>query len=205
MIAIIDYGLGNLGSVKNALDKLNVNSMVSNSISDMQKAAGIILPGVGSANAGMKNLKERKLDAIIIAAIKNDTPLLGICLGMQLLFSYSDEGEANCLNIIDGNVKKFTGSVKIPQIGWNRVFFRNSRLSNGVKNNSFFYFVNSFYCDPENKTIQKGVTDYSQPFCSVIESENIFGVQFHPEKSGDNGLQLLQNFVDIVYENTTSN
>lgn len=205
MIVIVHYGLGNLGSVKNAFDKLGVNSVVSNSNEIIRKAKGIIFPGVGSARAGMKNLKKKGLDKTIISAIERGKPLLGICLGMQLLLSYSEEGKTDCLNLIEGNVKRFKGPLKIPQIGWNRVFFKNSHLSRGIKNNSFFYFVNSYYCDVADASAQKGATDYGMSFCSVIEKKNIFGVQFHPEKSGKTGLQLLQNFVRFAYENNTSN
>lgn len=210
MIAIIDYGLGNLGSVKNAFDKLGVSSVVTSSSDAIQQAKGIIFPGVGSAQAGMKNLKEMGLDKAIISAIKSGKPLLGICLGMQLLFSYSEEGNTNCLNLITGNVKKFSSPSKIPQIGWNQVVMKPEAwnmkpLFKRIKNNSFFYFVNSYYCDPVDTTIVTGETEYGYTFCSVLEKKNIFGVQFHPEKSGENGLQLLKNFVQFAYANNTSN
>ena len=124
---------------------------------------------------------------------------MGICLGMQLLFSSSDEGNVDCLGLIEGNVKKFNNSLKVPQIGWNEVTNENnSKLLGGIENNSYFYFVNSFYCKPKNEKIIKGTTDYRGKFCSVLEDGNIYGVQFHPEKSGDVGLRLLKNFWEVV-------
>jgi len=206
MIVIIDYGVGNLASVKNALDQLGVSSVVSNSSEKIRKAKGMIFPGVGAANTGMNNLKEGGLDETIISTIKAGKPLLGICLGMQLLMSFSEEGNVDCLNVISGKVKRFKTKFKVPQTGWNQVEINNdSKLFTGIKNDSSFYFINSYYCDPTVKTIIKGVTTYEHMFCSALEKNNIFGVQFHPEKSGDNGLQPLKNFTDIVYENTTGN
>ncbi len=205
MITIIDYGLGNLGSVKNALDRVGVGSMVSSSISDIERADGLILPGVGAAGEGMKNLKSRKLDRLIKKKISNGKPLLSICLGMQLMFSLSEEGNVNCLNIVEGNVRKFNTKLKVPQIGWNQVKVKDSPLFNNIQNSSYFYFVHSYYCDPLDKAVITGETDYQNKFCSSFERGKLFGVQFHPEKSGENGLQLLKNFTDIVYGNNTSN
>ncbi len=205
MITIIDYGLGNLGSVKNALDRVGVGSMVSSSISDIERADGLILPGVGAAGEGMKNLKSRKLDRLIKKEIFNGKPLLSICLGMQLMFSLSEEGNVNCLNIVEGNVRKFNTKLKVPQIGWNQVKVKDSPLFNNIQNSSYFYFVHSYYCDPLDKAVITGETDYQNKFCSSFERGKLFGVQFHPEKSGENSLQLLKNFTDIVYGNNTSN
>ena len=205
MITIIDYGLGNLGSVKNALDKLGVESLISKSASAIEKADGLILPGVGAAEEGMKNLRERKLDAIIKQGVQNGKPLLGICLGMQLLMTQSEEGYVKCMNIVEGNVVKFNCAFKVPQIGWNKVNAKNSRLLKDIKENTYFYFVHSYYCVPTNKKIVAGATDYGETFCSVFEDKNLFGVQFHPEKSGEDGLALLKNFSEIVYENNTGN
>jgi glutamine amidotransferase len=205
MIVIIDYGLGNLGSVKNSLDKLGVKSIVSNSVKKIATGSGLILPGVGSASEGMKNLQKYGLGEMILEQIKMKKPILGICLGMQLLFSSSEEGNTECLNIIEGKVKKFNINLKVPQMGWNQVSQKSSKLFSGINNNSYFYFVHSYYCQPREIKIIKGSTNYELNFCSTIEKNNIFGVQFHPEKSGDNGLRLLKNFTDIAYANNTGN
>jgi glutamine amidotransferase len=205
MITIIDFGLGNLGSVKNALDTLGVESVVSSKIQDIRKASGLILPGVGAAGEGMKNIKKRKLDISIAKEVQNGKPLLGICLGMQLLLTKSEEGSVRCLNFVKGSVNKFKTELKIPQIGWNRVCFKkNSALFKSIPQNSYFYFVHSYYCAPQDEqTIV--TTNYGEVFCSALQKNNIYGVQFHPEKSGRYGLQLLTNFINIVYENNTSN
>lgn len=205
MIVIIDYGLGNLGSVKNALDKLGVDSMVSKSVKDIEKATGLVLPGVGSATEGMKNLRKSGLNKVILKQIKLKKPILGICLGMQLLFFLSEEGNTECLNVIEGKVKKFNNKLKVPQIGWNQVKQKPSKLFLSIKDKSYFYFVHSYYCQASEEKIIRGSTDYGINFTSVIEDKNIFGVQFHPEKSGENGLKLLKNFADIVYANNTGN
>jgi glutamine amidotransferase len=199
MITVIDYGLGNLASVANALNKLEIPSEISSDINVIKNAKVLILPGVGAAVQGMENLKKRGLDQVIIAQAKRGTPILGICLGMQLLFSASEEGNVTCLGLIEGEVKRFDSALKVPQIGWNQVEFINkSILLKGIENNSYFYFVNSYYCDPANKNISKGNTNYNLEFCSILEKENVYGVQFHPEKSGDDGLQLLKNFWEAV-------
>jgi len=205
MIVIIDYGLGNLGSVKNALDKLGVDSMVSKSVKDIEKATGLVLPGVGSATEGMKNLRKSGLNKVILKQIKLKKPILGICLGMQLLFFLSEEGNTECLNVIEGKVKKFNNKLKVPQIGWNQVKQKPSKLFLSIKDKSYFYFVHSYYCQASEEKIIIGSTEYGINFTSAIEDKNIFGVQFHPEKSGENGLKLLKNFADIVYANNTGN
>jgi len=205
MIVIIDYGLGNLGSVKNALDKLGVDSMVSKSVKDIEKATGLVLPGVGSATEGMKNLRKSGLNKVILKQIKLKKPILGICLGMQLLFFLSEEGNTECLNVIEGKVKRFNNKLKVPQIGWNQVKQKPSKLFLSIKDKSYFYFVHSYYCQASEEKIIIGSTEYGINFTSAIEDKNIFGVQFHPEKSGENGLKLLKNFADIVYANNTGN
>ncbi len=206
MITIIDYGLGNIGSVKNAFDKLGVINVVSSSPEDIKKASGLILPGVGAAGEGMKNIKSRTLDAVIRNEVDKGKPLLGICLGMQLLMSKSEEGNVKCLNIIEGNVKKFRGDLKVPQIGWNEVKIEyGQKLFKNIPQNSYFYFVHSYYCVPTNQKLSIGTSYYGTEFCSVSQKNNIYGVQFHPEKSGENGLKLLKNFTNIVYENYSGN
>ena len=199
MITIIDYGLGNLTSVANALNQLSIPCRISNKREDIQSSSALILPGVGAAGEGMKNLKERKLDQTIIEQIATGKPLLGICLGMQLLFTLSNEGKVGCLNVLKGKVRKFETDLKVPQIGWNQVkASSDSKLLRGVENDSYFYFVHSYCCDPDDKSVVTGTTEYGQSFCSVLEAKNVFGVQFHPEKSGDAGLQLLRNFRSLI-------
>jgi len=199
MITIIDYGLGNLTSVANALNRLSIPYRISDKGEDIQSSSALILPGVGAAGEGMKNLNKRKLDQVIIDQVAMGKPLLGICLGMQLLFSSSDEGNVACLNIIQGKVKRFETKLKVPQIGWNQVKADSqSKLLKGISEENYFYFVHSYYCEPENKQVITGTTDYGQTFCSVLEAKNVFGVQFHPEKSGAAGLQMLQNFKDLI-------
>lgn len=195
MIVIIDYGVGNLASVKNALDMLGVESQISDRPSAIKKADALILPGVGAAGQGMKNLKKSGLDKIIVSEIKKGKPFLGICLGMQLLFEKSEEGNVSCLGIFKGAVKRFKKMRKIPQIGWNEV---KCKAFQNIHNNSYFYFVNSYYCLPKDKDIIAGLTDYGEIFASIVAKKNVIGVQFHPEKSGKIGFQLLRNFAKGV-------
>ena len=202
-IVIIDYGLGNLGSVKNTLNKLGVDSMISKSIDDIEKADALILPGVGSAKQGMENLKTQCLDKVLINEIKKGKPFLGICLGMQLLFSTSEEGNVKCLNVINGKVKKFNSELKVPQIGWNEVRIKSLelRVKNLFKNvldKSSFYFVNSFYCLPDDKSVIVGKTEYGINYCSVLLKNNITATQFHPEKSGQIGQQFIKNWLNLI-------
>lgn len=195
MIVIIDYGLGNLTSVANALDKLSIPCQISDKVKVIRQSSGLILPGVGAAGEGMKNLRAKELDKEILDQVAKGKPLLGICLGMQLLFSSSDEGNVDCLNIVKGQVKRFETKLKVPQIGWNQVTAEpRSKLLKDIKDESYFYFVHSYYCDSQDQTAVTGTTNYDKNFCSVLEAGNVFGVQFHPEKSGDAGLKLLQNF-----------
>ncbi|PJC80135.1 imidazole glycerol phosphate synthase subunit HisH [Candidatus Roizmanbacteria bacterium CG_4_8_14_3_um_filter_36_12] len=199
MIVIIDYGLGNLASVKNALDKLGVDSVISNSIKQIEAGSALILPGVGSANQGMKNLKRVKLDKAIVDQLNLDKSFLGICLGMQLLFSKSDEGNVKCLNIIEGTVKKFNSRLKVPQIGWNTVEQKTeNKLFKNIPKNSSFYFVNSYYCQPSDESVAVGESEYGINFCSVLVKKNIVATQFHPEKSGQVGRQFIKNWIKTI-------
>lgn len=199
MIVIIDYGLGNLASVKNALDKINIPSIISNDPTIIRNSKGIILPGVGAAPDGMKNLKAKGLDKLIKEEVMKGKPFLGICLGMQLLFDFSEEGNTKCLGIIPGRVKLFNVNLKVPQIGWNNVLGKGE-LFKDIPNNSYFYFVHSYYCNPADPSIISGETNYGIAFCSMLQDKNIYATQFHPEKSGDAGLKLLKNFIDICID-----
>ena len=210
-IAVIDYGLGNVRSVSKALALAGGDARVSSEIKQIENADGIVLPGVGAFGKGMDNLEKAGLIPIIRSRIEAGKPFLGICLGLQMLFSVSEEhGSSRGMDIIKGEVKLFKNDLKIPHMGWNRVKFKNRQeggggIFEGISDGSYFYFVHSYYCQASEEKIIRGSTDYGINFTSVIEDKNIFGVQFHPEKSGENGLKLLKNFVDIVYANNTGN
>lgn len=198
MIGIIDYHLNNLRSVQKALEKVGANAFISDSPEDLSKAEKLVLPGVGAFGQAMENLNALGFVPVISDHVARKKPLLGICLGMQLLFTKSYElGEYDGLGFVDGEVKKFPSDVKIPHMGWNQVdIVQQSELLSGVQSGTFAYFVHSYFVDPkENVTLTK--TDYGIPFTSIIQKGNIFGIQFHPEKSQATGLQLLKNFAHI--------
>lgn len=206
MIAVIDYGIGNLGSVANLLTKLGKDYQISSDADVVRKADVLILPGVGAAGKGMKGLKNRNLDTLLIEEIMRGKSFLGICLGMQLLFERSEEGNVSCLGLLKGQVKKFNRERKVPQIGWNEVIIKNAefrvknKLFNKISDKSYFYFVNSFYCIPEDKSLIKGETEYGEKFASMIVKNNLVATQFHPEKSGRLGFQLIQNIINYFAE-----
>ena len=201
MIVVIDYGIGNIASITNALNRLNIPAVISRSISTIEKADCLILPGVGAAGEGMRNLQKSGLDKVIKKEIIKGKKFLGICLGMQLLFERSEEGNVECLGLLKGRVKKFKRERKVPQIGWNQVRIKNAELGiknklfNKISDKSYFYFVNSFYCTPEDKSLIVGETEYGEKFASVIIKNNIIATQFHPEKSGILGIKLLNNII----------
>lgn len=201
-IAIIDYGAGNIKSITNALKKLGQNFQVVKSASeyerfeaDFGKFARVILPGVGAAKFAMGELDDRGF----VDILRNLTvPFFGVCLGMQLLAEYSEEGNVECLGIVPGRVKKFEKSLdfslKVPQMGWNYVYkMRKSPLFDGIDDKLYFYFVNSFFI-PLNENNLLAKSCYGNDFSAVIQCRNFYGAQFHPEKSGELGLKLLNNF-----------
>jgi len=193
MITIIDYNSGNIASVCNALEKLGVEFKLSSNPDDVANAEKVIFPGVGRASYAMDQLKERGL----FDAIKNcKAPFLGICLGLQLLAEFSEEDNTDCLSIIPGNVKKFGEGLRVPEMGWNRVFSsKPSPLFKGIDDGSYFYFVNSYYFDEDEFAV--GKTSYGCDFVSVLQRDNFYATQFHPEKSGEVGLKLLSNFCEL--------
>ena len=201
MIAIIDYGMGNLASVLKAIRSLRMEVVITSDPKEIYESSLIILPGVGSFEQGMKNLKDRGLIELLTEeVIHNKKPFLGICLGMQLLSSSSDEGESiSGLNWIEGRVVKINSddkSIKIPHMGWNDVkISNNSKLYKKVENNSSFYFVHSYHFVPKDKTIISGTCEHGSQLVASIEKDNIFATQFHPEKSHDIGTELLMNFL----------
>ena len=204
MIAIVDYGLGNLRSVSKSVEKLDAKAEVTDNPKRIEKADGIILPGVGAFHIGMQNLKRLNLLPVLHEAISKGTPFLGICLGFQILFTQSEEhGICSGMNIIKGKVKRFTHELKIPHMGWNQVRQtidhrpRTTDLFDGVSDNSYFYFVHSYYAEPEDRNVIIAETEYGHEFTSAINKDNVWGVQFHPEKSGDIGLKVLRNFLSL--------
>jgi glutamine amidotransferase len=201
MIGIVDYKAGNAPSVFNALKVLNIPSYLISSSDDIRASAGIILPGVGSAKATMDSLKEMGIiDTLEERVLKKGIPFLGICVGLQVLFEHSDEGDVDCLGWIPGRVKRFPEEkVRVPQMGWNEVeFVRNHVILSELNGSEFFYFVNSYYAVPQNESVVLAKTQYGIEFCSMVASENIFAAQFHIEKSGATGLKLLRNFAWIA-------
>lgn len=202
MIALIDYGMGNIKSVSKALETTGTDVKITQSPEDIRNAKAIVLPGVGAFRDCMKNLSKLELISVIKEQILKGKPYLGICLGMQILFTESEEfGLCKGLDIFKGKVVRFQLSqgYKIPHMGWNTVkFHKKSRLLEEIKDNSYFYFVHSYYVSPEDSKVVAGVTDYGVEFTSMIIHENIFATQFHPEKSQKIGLTLLRNFVKII-------
>jgi imidazole glycerol-phosphate synthase subunit HisH len=203
MIAIVDYRAGNLTSVARALQYLNVPCVITDRAAELRGADRVIFPGVGAAGEAMRNLKEKRLTGCIRELFESGKPLLGICLGTQVIFEYSEEDNRTpCLGIIPGGVKRFPEGMtekddplKIPHMGWNRVAFRrNHPLFAGIPGNAEFYFVHSYYPAPSEDSDIAGETDYGIRFASAVARRNLVAVQFHPEKSGRFGLQILENF-----------
>ena len=202
-IAIIDYEMGNLKSIYKCLKHLNVDAIITDESEIILDADGVILPGVGAFGDAMMHLREKNLIPIINQIVAEKIPLFGVCLGQQLIFSKSYEmGEHDGLNLIKGEVILFDKKKvdKIPQIGWNSVeFVKNDHfLVQGIQNNSYFYFVHSFYTVPQNKEHIVGITNYGEiEYCSIVCNDNIFATQFHPEKSSNNGIQIYKNFIEF--------
>lgn len=195
MIGIIDYGAGNLHSVEKAVIKLDFPTKIIAEPTDFTGIDKIIFPGVGNAGKTMEMIRFHGLDDKITEAIKAGIPFLGICLGMQLLMEYSKENDADCLSIFEGAVYPFQKSIKVPHMGWNEVHQKRQHpIFRNIPNKSDFYFVHSFYVKPNDESDAIGITDYGQDFCSVIAKDNVIGVQFHPEKSAEAGLTILENF-----------
>jgi len=196
MIGIIDYGMGNLGSVFKAFDKVGLDPQIINTKDQIKTSDALCLPGVGAFKDAMDNLKNLDIIDDIIAFIKSGKPFIGICLGYQLLFEKSYEfGEHKGLSIFNGDVRLFPVGVKIPHIGWNQLWIKkDDGVFKGVENGAFVYFVHSYYVNPQDKDIISTYTDYSVDFASSIEYENVVGLQFHPEKSQEVGLKILSNF-----------
>lgn len=200
-IALIDYGLGNLFSVERALKAVQADYKLTDNHEDLLRANKLILPGVGAFSDGMKGLLKRQLIKPIKQAVNQGKPLLGICLGMQLLMETGHEfGKHAGLDLISGEVKPIKTQEKLPQIGWNQIkIMKTDSLLEGVSNKTWFYFVHSYVIRPKNNNSIVAVTDYGgDNFCSIIRNRNIYGVQFHPEKSDQQGIKIYANFVSKI-------
>ena len=191
-IVIINYGAGNIQSIMFAIERLGFKAVLSNDPDEIKAADKVIFPGVGEASSAMKMLEETGLDSLI-PTLKQ--PVLGICLGMQLMCHSSEEGNTKGLGIFDVDVVKFTSKVKVPQMGWNQIYNLKSDLFKGIAENEYMYLVHSFYAPICAETIS--TTNYELEYSSALENDNFYGTQFHPEKSGDIGEQILGNFLKL--------
>ncbi|MBO8130080.1 MAG: imidazole glycerol phosphate synthase subunit HisH [Candidatus Marinimicrobia bacterium] len=198
-IVIIDYGVGNLASLKNAFDYLGYDIVVTSNILEVKKADKLILPGVGAFKPAIEKLRHGKFNEVIVEKVDKNIPLLGICLGMQLLFTKSYEnGVWKGLDLIDGEVLKIEGVEKVPHMGWNSVeIIADNELFRGIRSGEYFYFVHSYYCRPAYSRNVIAVTEYGRKFCVATAQDYVYGVQFHPEKSHKVGLKLLENFAKL--------
>jgi len=191
-LVIINYGAGNIKSIQFAFKRLGVDAILSSDAEEIKAADKVIFPGVGEASSAMKMLKESKLDRIIPQLKK---PVLGICLGMQLMCNQTDEGNTKGLEIFDVNVKRFSNKVKVPQMGWNTITNLESNLFEGISDKDYMYLVHSFYAEENENSI--ATTDYEISYASALHKDNFYGVQFHPEKSGKSGEKILKNFLNL--------
>lgn len=200
MISIVDYGMGNLLSVQKGLSYVGMESIITSNKDELLKSRGIILPGVGAFPDAMDNLRKTGIDKILIQAAEMKKPLMGICLGMQLLFEESEEvRKCKGLGLLPGKIVKLKGKVKIPHMGWNSLKLINPvGLLDGIKEESYVYFVHSYYAEIEDKSIINAESFYGVEVPAVVSKENIFGMQFHPEKSGEIGIKMLKNFGELV-------
>jgi len=204
MIGIIDYNAGNITSVEHALRSLQIEYIRSKNPEELKNCDKLIFPGVGDADFAMEQLKERGFDLFIKQWIAENKPLLGICLGSQIIFDWSEEGNTNCLGLIKGKIQHFytiapelkNQKIKVPQIGWNNLTYQNGAcpILKGIKENTDFYFVHSYVICPQDESVIKAYADYGIKVPAVIQSGNLYACQFHPEKSGEEGLKILNNF-----------
>ncbi|KGI60417.1 imidazole glycerol phosphate synthase subunit HisH [Prevotella sp. S7 MS 2] len=195
-IAIVKYNAGNIYSVVNAMLRLGIRPTLTDDIEELQRADGVLFPGQGEAHHAMAYLREHKLDQVI-ANLKQ--PVLGICIGQQLLCKHSEEGDTDCIGVFDAKVKRFTPTRhedKVPAIGWNEIYDLKSELYTDIPEHPYTYFVHSYYVPLCKHTI--ATADYVQPFSASMHKDNFYATQFHPEKSGNVGAQILKNFIDIV-------
>ena len=196
-VAVLDYGVGNLFSMSNALKRAGLNVKVTGDPEEISSADAIVLPGVG--NFGHASAKLQPYAESIRRALEADVPMMGSCLGMQLLFEGSEESPEEGLGLLEGWVKRFQGELKVPHMGWNTIkAARESPLLDGIPDGEYFYFVHSYYPEPAEGDVTLAVTEYGGDFTSIVESGPLYGCQFHPEKSGRAGAKLLSNFAEII-------
>jgi len=202
MIAVVDYGAGNLRSVVNALTRLGYQPKITSRPRDLLDAQAVILPGVGAAADTMENLQTLGMVDSICQLIREERPFFGICIGLQILFTGTEEGGwHDCLGIFPGRVKRLPSGLKIPHMGWNQVRQVGSHpIFDGIPDGANFYFVHSYYAEPDDKSLVAGETEYGIPICSVIARGNLIATQFHPEKSGELGLKMYDNFMKLAMQ-----
>lgn len=200
MIAIVDYGAGNMHSIAHALEHVGAHVRVTDDPALVAEAEAVVLPGVGQARSAMAQMSSKGLDEAIREATYQGKPFLGICLGMQLLADHHAEGEVDGLKLFRGSVRRIPAGLKIPEIGWNQVqpHIEGLAIFEDIPPDSYFYFLHSYYVEPQDQEGVAATTDYGSPYCSVIATERVWGTQFHPEKSGEVGLQMLRNFLKWV-------
>ena len=197
-VAIIDYGVGNLRSVEKAFAATGQDAIVTSNKEELRKAKRLVLPGVGAFAACMSALHEYGLVDLVLERVTEGVPMLGVCVGMQMLFEGSDEfGKSEGLGLLKGRVRRFSDDLIVPHVGWNRIHQnRPHPLFSGIVDDSFFYFVHSYFCEPEDGELIVGETSYGRNYASIVASKNVCGVQFHPEKSQAVGLKMLANFAE---------
>jgi glutamine amidotransferase len=205
VIAIIDYGAGNLGSVANAITKLGFDPLITNKPEEILSAKAVILPGVGEAGETVERLEAMGMAKVVRLLIKEKRSFLSICVGLQVLLSETEErGGHKCLGIISGSVKKLPEGLKVPHMGWNQVIQKKEhQIFEGIPNGANFYFVHSYFADPDDRSLVAATTEYGIKFCSMVIKDNLIATQFHPEKSGRYGLKMYFNFLNMALGNIT--
>ena len=198
-IAIVDYQAGNVRSVQKAIEAGGGRAKITSDPDDIERSDALVFPGQGACDSSMRQLKMRELVDPIKAFISSGRPFLGVCLGLQLLLEDSEEGSEPCLGVLSGRVRRLPPGTKVPHMGWNEVRFHGEHpVLAGIPSGSYFYFVHSYYADPEDRSVVLSTTSYGVDFCSAAAWDNVVAVQFHPEKSGDLGLRVYRQFVELV-------
>ncbi|MSQ11167.1 MAG: imidazole glycerol phosphate synthase subunit HisH [Dehalococcoidia bacterium] len=198
-VAVVDYEAGNLRSVAKALETVGAQPLVTSRPQDLLAADAVVLPGQGRCDQAMKALQAKELTAAVLAVIREGKPFFGVCVGLQLLLDSSEEGDAACLGVIPGRVRRLPSGLKVPHMGWNQVTFHGDHpVFADMPQGGYFYFVHSYYPDPTDKSVVTGTTTYGLEFCCAVARDNLVATQFHPEKSGPLGLRLYANFVRMA-------